>query len=79
MIMFFLTFWLANLQPIPSVKRPNNGPPTAPNIDRAACKTPPSWEAINAIAMQRAPTMKERILVMRVSFLHVLPQDSKQG
>lgn len=52
-----LTIQLANGKISPNVNTPTNGPPTMPNILKAACKTPPNKLAINAIPRQRTPYM----------------------
>lgn len=42
------TRWLALGTNMPNVNRPNSGPPTMPNIVRAACSKPPSvWATTN--------------------------------
>lgn len=57
---------------IPKVKVPNTGPPTTPNIVRAACRTAPKYLAIKAIAKQQPPYSID------ITFVHMAAVDSSK-
>ena len=57
-MVYWFTFSSTAVENMPTVKRPNKGPPTTPKIVREACRTPPRYSAKNAMARLKAPKIK---------------------
>ena len=67
----YLTTLVAKGKNIPRVKAPNTGPPTMPNIAKAASKTPGRYFTMKTIPYPMIPNTTARTLVPMVCFSSV--------